>query len=240
MRHRPRALPADEQQDSEPRDRWGVVIFGSDQGLCGQFNEHIAEFSLNTLNGMHIRHRDRLVTVVGRRAGARIDRMGQEMETTFSVPGSVEGIVPTVQELLVRVADWRTNQQVHHILLFYNRSTSKITYEPHMVQLFPIDPDWLEQARAAEWPSRRLPVIFMDWEELFRGLNRQYFFVTLYRAMAESLASEHAARLASMQAAEQNIEEHLNEFNTAYQQQRQKVITDELLDIVSGFEALTD
>lgn len=218
---------------------WGVVVFGSDQGLCGQFNERIAEYALNTLNGMHIRHCDRRMIAIGRRVAERLLRAGQELEATYPVPGSVEGIVPTVQELLVRVAAWQSEQGIGHTTLFYNRATSRIAYESQMTQLFPVDPNWLEQVQSTPWPSRRMPVIFMDWEELFRRLNRQYFFVTLYRATAQSLASEHAARLASMQAAEQNIDEHLGEFNRAYQQQRQKVITDELLDIVSGFEALS-
>jgi F-type H+-transporting ATPase subunit gamma len=79
----------------------------------------------------------------------------------------------------------------------------------------------------------------MDREALFSSLVREYLFVSLYRAFAESLASENASRLASMQAAEKNIEERLRELSAQYHQQRQMSITSELLDIVSGFEALT-
>jgi F-type H+-transporting ATPase subunit gamma len=78
----------------------------------------------------------------------------------------------------------------------------------------------------------------MDWEPLFSRLIRQYLFISLYRATVESLASENAARLAAMQAAEKNIEERLTVLNAEYRQQRQNLITGELLDIVSGFEAL--
>jgi F-type H+-transporting ATPase subunit gamma len=78
----------------------------------------------------------------------------------------------------------------------------------------------------------------MDRERLFSALIHQYLFVSLYRAFAESLASENAARLAAMQNAERNIEERLGELNRQYHQQRQTAITSELLDIVSGFEAL--
>jgi F-type H+-transporting ATPase subunit gamma len=78
----------------------------------------------------------------------------------------------------------------------------------------------------------------MDWNRLFSSLIQQYLFVSLYRAFAESLASENAGRLASMQAAERNIEDLLEELNSQFQQQRQSSITEELLDIVAGFEAL--
>ena len=79
----------------------------------------------------------------------------------------------------------------------------------------------------------------MPRKDLLSALVRQYIFVTLFRACAESLASEHAARLAAMQRASKNIDEHLQLLNQGYQQQRQNSITEELLDVVSGYEALT-
>ena len=78
----------------------------------------------------------------------------------------------------------------------------------------------------------------MEPERLFSALFQQHFFVGLYRACAESLASENASRLAAMQVAEKNIEERLFDLKATFQQQRQDTITAELLDIVSGFEAL--
>jgi F-type H+-transporting ATPase subunit gamma len=78
----------------------------------------------------------------------------------------------------------------------------------------------------------------MDWEKLFRALIREYLFVSIYRAFANSLASENASRLAAMQSAEKNIEERLEELFTQFHRQRQMTITEELLDIVAGFEAM--
>jgi F-type H+-transporting ATPase subunit gamma len=78
----------------------------------------------------------------------------------------------------------------------------------------------------------------MDWDELFAALMRQYLFVSLYRAAVESLAAENASRLAAMQGAESSVEERLETLENRYHRQRQLRITEELLDIVSGFEAL--
>jgi F-type H+-transporting ATPase subunit gamma len=72
---------------------------------------------------------------------------------------------------------------------------------------------------------------------LLASVIRQYLFSSVYRAAAESLASEHASRLLSMQAAERNIEEHLEAQHAEFRRRRQEAITGELLDIVSGFEA---
>jgi F-type H+-transporting ATPase subunit gamma len=72
------------------------------------------------------------------------------------------------------------------------------------------------------------------------SLLRQRLFVALYQAFAESMASENASRLASMQAAERNIEERLEELQALFRYRRQHGITEELLDIVAGFEALSE
>jgi F-type H+-transporting ATPase subunit gamma len=195
---REETLPDALEDSLEDSGLRGIIVLGSDQVLAGQFNEKIVKYTLNTLNGMHIRHRDCRMVVMGRRAAVRVARTKQEVEATFSLPGSVDAIVPTVQRLLVHVADWRSARQVSRMLLFNNRPTLKTAYSATMTQLYPIDLSWLAATSEAAWPSLRLPALFMEWSEHFRRLNRQYFFVTLYRAAAESLASEHAARLAAM------------------------------------------
>jgi F-type H+-transporting ATPase subunit gamma len=83
-----------------------------------------------------------------------------------------------------------------------------------------------------------IPLFTLSSEVLFSALIRQYFFVALFQACAESLASENSSRLAAMQIAQKNIEERLDLLNREYQQIRQTAINSELLDIVSGFEAL--
>jgi F-type H+-transporting ATPase subunit gamma len=108
-----------------------------------------------------------------------------------------------------------------------------------MLQLYPVSPEWLNELKDREWDSRSLPTFTMGWNRLFSLLVRQYLFVSLYRASFESLESENASRLASMQAAEKNIEERLEELTNQFHRQRQASITAELLDIVAGFEALT-
>jgi len=72
-----------------------------------------------------------------------------------------------------------------------------------------------------------------------RALLREYLFVSLYRACAESLASENASRLAAMQRAEKNIDELLEGLNGSYHRLRQSGIDEELFDVISGFEALS-
>jgi len=129
---------------------------------------------------------------------------------------------------------------VDRVMLFYSRHLSGASYSPHEVHLLPMDMEYLQELGKKDWPTRSLPVFTMDWDRLFSSLIRQHLFVSLYRAVAESMASENASRLASMQGAERNIEERLGELTAHFHQQRQMSITEELLDIVAGFTALTE
>ena len=72
-----------------------------------------------------------------------------------------------------------------------------------------------------------------------RALIREYLFISLFRACAESLTSENASRLAAMQRAEENIGDSLEHLNATFHRVRQSGIDEELFDVVSGFEALT-
>ena len=76
----------------------------------------------------------------------------------------------------------------------------------------------------------------MDRERLTARLLREYFFVSVFRACAESLASEHASRLMAMQSAERNLDERIETLTLSFRRARQNAITSELLDVMSGFE----
>ena len=218
--------------------RLGVVVFGSDQGMCGRFNEQLANFLLQELDELPVEVGDRLVLTIGSRIADRLAETGQTIEVSFSAPGSIGGITSRIQEIVLQLEAWRRERQVDQILVFHNRSVAGKIYSPQILQLFPLDLPYLSNLQQRPWPSHCRPIMTMSRDRLFSALFRQYFFVGLYRACAESLASENASRLASMQAAEKNIEERLAELQASFQQQRQEAITEELLDIVSGFEAL--
>jgi len=219
------------------RKSLGAVVFGSDQGLCGSFNDQIANYVIDRLGG--IEHETRSVIAVGDRVVSRLEEAGQPIDAHFSSFRTHQGITQVMLDVLVELEEWRMNNGVNQIVLFYNKSVSGAAFRPYMVSLFPLDMDWLRALAEKKWPSRTLPTFSMDADKLFSSLVRQYLFFSLYRAFVESLASENASRLASMQMAEKNIEEHLNELSVQFHRRRQSAITSELLDVVTGFEAIT-
>jgi len=220
-------------------ERLGAIVFGSDQGMVGQFNEVIARHASEELEERKVSHGNLSLLAAGGRAWARLKEAGQPVEDLITLPGSAAAVASVVQSLVLKIESWRSQSGIDKILLFFNTPVSGASYQPRTLQLLPVDAAWFQDLASKPWPCRALPLFTMDWDRLFSLLIREYLFVSLYRAFAESLASENASRLASMQVAERNIENRLDELNAQYHQQRQGAIDAELFDLMAGFEALS-
>lgn len=226
-------------QPAAEEGKLGAVILGSDQGLCGRFNEQVVSFSLEQLRNMEPCESRRHVLCVGGRADMNLAESGEKAYETHSAPVSVTGILSAVNSILFAIDEWRSRLQVSRVVVFYNRLIYGTVCVPQLLLLLPFDHERLRELSARSWPGPTIPTHTMDRNRLFSLLIRHSLFASLYLALAESLAAENASRLASMQAAEKNIGERLDELNLLFRDMRQGAITEELLDIVAGFEAMT-
>jgi F-type H+-transporting ATPase subunit gamma len=215
------------------------VIFGSDYGLCGQFNDEIVDHAVGRLDQLDVDPGDRVVAAVGARAAAAARGRGLVLHDEFAAPSSVSGIERSARDLLMAIDAWREESAMQRVLLSYHEHRSSSEIGLRTAQLLPVELSRFRRVAESPWPSRRLPTFTLPAEHLLSALLRQFFTVSLFRAFAESAASEHASRLRSMQAAERNIDQKLDELRADYQRRRQDAITSELLDIVSGYEALS-
>ena len=218
-------------------DRVGAVVLGSSQGLAGRFNDQITRLAIRRIEQLGPRHLS--LVAYGPFASDRLLAAGRPPDRVLDLPGSVGTVTRAVQDLLLEVETWRSERSVERVLLFYNLYTGEGRFTPHADWLLPLDPEWLEELAARPWGGPSLPTHRVDRERLLSALVREHLFVACYRAFAESLASEHASRLAAMQTAEKRIEEQLENLHRRYHRQRQSSITEELMDIVSGYEALS-
>ena len=212
-----------------------AVVFGSDQGLVGQFNEVIADYALKTLATLPGQHR---VWAVGERVQARLADAGLSLLGFFPVPNSVKAITPLVGQILLESDTHRSRGEIDELHLFYNRPMSRTVYAPVNQRLLPLDETWRSELATLPWPTGNLPEVIGSSTATLRALIHEYLFVSLFRACAESLASENASRLAAMQRAEKNIDELLEDLNRRFHQLRQSSIDEELFDVIAGFEAL--
>ncbi len=214
----------------------GAVVFGSDQGLVGRFNDVVADHAVKTLGALPAKPE---VWAVGERVHARLADAGLPLVGLFTVPNSVKAIPALVGEILVESEARRSQGEIVELHLFYNCPTSGAVYEPVKQRLLPLDEIWRRELAKLPWPTKNLPEVMGGGTETLRALIREYLFVSLFRACAESLASENASRLAAMQRADKNIDELLEDLNQKFHRLRQSGIDEELFDVVSGFEALS-
>ncbi|MCX5831841.1 MAG: F0F1 ATP synthase subunit gamma [Deltaproteobacteria bacterium] len=231
---------APEPPRQRAKKQLGAIVFGTDQGLCGQFNSIIAQHAVQELDRTDFKKEDRFFIVVGVKVADILSDTGENVFEILTQPGSTAGITAMVQDITLLLEDWRFKRSVENMVLYYNEYLSGATYRPRTLKLLPVDKIWLADLQKKKWDSRTLPMFNMDWERIFRSMIREYLFVSVYRAFANSLASENASRLAAMQNAEKNIEERLEELHVQFHRQRQMTITEELLDIVAGFEVLKE
>lgn len=230
------ALIASDQVGRPARTVVGAVVFGSDQGLVGQFNEVVADFAIDSLADFPGEKR---VWAVGERVNARLIDAGVPPMAVFAVPGSVRTIGPLVGEILMETEAHASPEVVAELHLFYNRPKSASIYVPFTQRLLPLDSGWGLELLEVPWPTGRLPEILGGDTATLRALIREYLFISLFRACAESLASENASRLSAMQRADRNIDDMLENLNRSFHRLRQSSIDEELFDVISGVEALS-
>ncbi len=212
-----------------------AIVFGSDQGLVGQFNDIICDFALAKLSELPGKAR---VWAVGERVHARLRAVGVPVIALFELPASVKGIVPLVGEILVATEKNRPRTEDAELYLFYNRPQSEAIYSPIAQRLLPLDQKWLKNLNTLSWPSGRYSEVFGNNTATLRALINEYLFVSLFRSCAESLASENASRLAAMHRADQNIDELLQNFNSTFHRLRKDSIDAELFDVIAAFDSL--
>jgi F-type H+-transporting ATPase subunit gamma len=236
LRNSAPAAPRTEGASRAGKAAVGAIVFGSDQGLVGQFNDVVADFAVEALAALPGKPQ---VWAVGERVHARLSDAGLPLAGLYAVPNSVKAITPLVGQILVESETSHSQGKVSELHLFHNRPSSGAVYASVSQRLLPLDDAWRRKLAELPWPTGNLPEVMGAGTATLRALIREYLFVSLYRACAESLASENASRLAAMQRAEKNIDDLLEELNGAFHRLRQSGIDEELFDVVSGFEALS-
>ena len=213
----------------------GAIAFGSDQGLVGQFNDVLADFIVETLHGLP---GEKQIYAVGERIHNHLSEAGLPIIRHYPIPSSVRAITPLVGQILMDTWPQSGRVPVETLYIFHHRPLAGATYEPVCDLLLPLDEKWNRGLRGLQWPTKNLPQPIGSVEHTLQVLVHEYLFVSLFRACAESLASENASRLAAMQRAEKNIDELLEGLTRSFHRLRQDAIDEELFDLIAGFEAL--
>jgi F-type H+-transporting ATPase subunit gamma len=214
----------------------GALVFGSDQGMVGQFNDRLSAFVTARVGTARP---SPMIWVVGERIQTRLEDAGFQVSTVYQTPGSVAGITPLVGEITLHISRLVEAGKLDELFVFRNQPKTRAGYESTIQRLLPLDREWESRLRALPWPTQMFPETLGPTEPILAKLVQEHLFVSLFRACAESLAAENASRLSAMQRAEHNIGELLDRLHLEFNRRRQSSIDEELFDVISGFEALT-
>ena len=219
------ALPQD-------RDTGNLILaFFSEQGLCGRFNEVVAEAASDFAGTVN----SPAFIAVGRRGPPLLRRAELEAVAELSSTSSPSGQDTVIHSIARTVLELLSGNRFGSLHLLYARYLSPGRIQPQIERILPLD---LDQWRNTKDPHETQPHLALPRRQLLSQLVSEYTFASLYRAMTESLAAENGMRLQSMEAAKNNIDETMEELQVQVRIQRQNEITEELLDLVSGSEAL--
>lgn len=228
-----------------------VIVFGTDQGLVGQFNDTVANFTLgflDLLKGSETQYPRRsanhsaaysaaplaLIWVVGERLSERLSDAGLTLQGRFNVPNSVKAITPLIGNILLSLEALTPLSAQTKLHLIYSRPGNAPSYSPVSQGLLPLDKPWRKNLIEKAWPGRCIPQLLGSKTTTLGALIHEYLFVSLFRASAESLSSENASRLSAMQRADKNIEELLETLGRDYHRLRQAGIDEEMFDVIAA------
>ncbi len=198
-----------------------LVLICAEHGFAGAFNRLLLQRAKAEIKA------GEQLGIVGRRGASLAEEHGLRPAWTLPMTTHVGGVI----EVARRVAAQLTRSA--SVRLIFARYQSGGRFEVGVRQVIPIDPRLLEAS-----PAQAPPLHHLDPQLLLQRLIEEYLFADLVLAMMESLASENGARLQVMKAADRNIDDKLSDLTRRARQVRQQAITAELLDVVTGAEAI--
>jgi F-type H+-transporting ATPase subunit gamma len=233
-----RGLPLLQQHERD--DRVAIVPLTGDRGLAGAFNSQILRRALALERELRRDAKTALWVGVGRRG------VGSLRFRRLELAGEFTGFTDDpryshAQAIAHRVAELYTEDEVDRVVIVYNHFESPLVQKVTVQDLLPLSEDLLESGRdEREVDAQRGDFIFEpEPEEILERLLPVYLETELYRALLESAASEHGARMTAMRNASKNAGELIDDLTLAMNRARQAEITQEILEVVGGADALT-
>lgn len=216
----------------------GIIIMGTEQGLCGPLNRSVLEYAGRWMADEDLTSDRRRILGIGTRLGNELRAFSLTAEEVLAHPGSVVGVSDRIEDVLLYIDDWLA-AGVTAIVAFHHSRATEARARPVTKRILPVESGFFRELTARPWGTTMIPQVAGPPADVFKVLVRQLMVSRLFIAFAEALASEHGERLITMQGAESNIEDRLEALTQEFRREQQTAITSELLDIISGYEAMT-
>ena len=213
-----------------------LIINSSDRGLCGGFNSNLFRNAKKWISDQQGQGKSVKIMTVGKKASSFYKKTDLEIVASFEDLNSNDRQLQVSEEIKNKIMELFENNEIDEVSILFNKFVSAISQEPTYQSLIPLSND-----ETSEDESESNNAIFEfepDKNELLEYLVPRNFLTQIYRSVLESSASEHAARMTSMDNATRNAGDMIDRLTLTYNRTRQAFITKELIEIISGAEAV--
>ena len=213
-----------------------LIINSSDRGLCGGFNSNLFRNAKKWISDQQGQGKSVKIMTVGKKASSFYKKTDLDIVASFEDLNSNDRQLQVSEEIKNKIMELFENNEIDEVFILFNKFVSAISQEPTYQSLIPLSND-----ETSEDESESNNAIFEfepDKNELLEYLVPRNFLTQIYRSVLESSASEHAARMTSMDNATRNAGDMIDRLTLTYNRTRQAFITKELIEIISGAEAV--
>ena len=212
------------------------IIIGSNNGLCGKFNDRIANFFSDKINKSH----NNYIITIGDRINMLIKSKKIQIDQHFQTPNSPKQINELLYNILENINKKISEKDLKKVVIFYteydnnNKNNSSISFK----KVLPFDSIYFEKLKNKPWPTNNIPYWRINIRTIMADFIQQYIFISIYLPIASSMAAEQFSRLITLQRSEKNIKERISELNSLYNRTRQNKITSDILDTISSLKVI--
>ena len=213
-----------------------LIINSSDRGLCGGFNSNLFRNAKKWISDQQGQGKSVKIMTVGKKASSFYKKTDLDIVASFEDLNSNDRQLQVSEEIKNKIMELFESNEIDEVSILFNRFVSAISQEPTYQSLIP-----LSNEETSEDESEVNNAVFEfepDKNELLEYLVPRNFLTQIYRSVLESSASEHAARMTSMDNATRNAGDMIDRLTLTYNRTRQAFITKELIEIISGAEAV--
>ncbi len=213
-----------------------LIINSSDRGLCGGFNSNLFRNAKKWISDQQGQGKSVKIMTVGKKASSFYKKTDLDIVASFEDLNSNDRQIQVSEEIKNKIMELFENNEIDEVSILFNKFVSAISQEPTYQSLIP-----LSNEETSEDKSEANIAVFEfepDKNELLEYLVPRNFLTQIYRSVLESSASEHAARMTSMDNATRNAGDMIDRLTLTYNRTRQAFITKELIEIISGAEAV--
>ena len=214
-----------------------LIINSSDRGLCGGFNSNLFRNAKTWIAEQQAKGKTVKLLTVGKKASSFYRRSEIDVIANFEDLTSNDRQIQVAEEIKSKIVELFDSKEVDEVSILFNKFVSAIAQEPSYQSLIPMASDD-EQTEEVVETSNAVFEFEPDKNELLEYLLPRNFLTQIYRSILESSASEHAARMTSMDNATRNAGDMIDRLTLTYNRTRQAFITKELIEIISGAEAV--